>query len=122
MQSTSVLPVRVGRTTGSTQKSWIWVAVAGSSVSLLGLFLLFDQGFNTGVGNAWALVTLLFAVGLLVEAFQAHDKGIWESITSIPFAIGTFMLTTLVCTFFPFDAGLLWPAFIIAAALPTLRT
>jgi hypothetical protein len=122
VQSTSVIHSGVVRTANPTKKAGIWAAVVGSTALLLGLLLLTEQAFKVAVGNAWGFITLPFAVGLLVEAFQTHDQRYWKSITSIPFAIGTFMLMTLAFTIFAVDAGVVWPAYIVVAALPTLRS
>jgi hypothetical protein len=99
-----------------------WLVVVGSSALILGLLLTSEQAFGIYIGNAWGLITLPIALGLLTEAFQTHDRKYWKGITSIPFAIGAFILIALVFSIFPFEAGFVWPAFIIVAALPTLRS
>lgn len=122
MQATRFLPQGVARTTSRPPKVKIWLAIAGSSTLILGLLLLAEQTFHSDVGDAWGLIILPLAVGLLVEAFQKNGGRVWRAVTSIPFAFGAFLLSTLAFTVFPLDAGTIWPAFIVVATLPTLRT
>lgn len=99
----------------------IWTPVLGTFLLVLGTLLLAEEMLRVDISSLWGLAALPFAVGYLLSAYPNYaEGGLWQVVTSVQFFIGTAIAHTVFFTLFDFNFSVLWPVYIILAAVPTL--